>query len=612
MKKEKPEGEGKTSQNTRQETNQSTAIDTNGRESMANGTPDEAGRVTPQGTQEGAVTPQGTPDEAGRVTPQGTQEGAVTPQGTPDEAGRVTPQGTQEGAVTPQGTPDEAGRVTPQGTQEGAVTPQGTPDEAGRVTPQGTQEGAVTPQGTPDEAGRVTPHYQGTQEGAVTPQGTPDEKGTVQPIVTTISQTRTTTTMTVPTTVTQDAKVKKELDDVGAPEILKLFVPPKPPPVPQEAKKIIEDKCAGGKCLMQKPEFVQQKVLVEKQSEQIEQKLNPGKSPEQVKQEVRVRMTKTQQLKKALLLNAGLEGQVEPADNGVFGHDQLLTEAQANELLNELARQRSNRGKRAGNAMFLEPTSTKRWDPNKAIPYMFDQSLAEADKKAVREAVTEIQSKTCLNFTEVHAKPTGSHLYYTKIANPTFCGLSYVGRVEPANPIYLSFMCGHPAGVAIHETMHALGFQHEQLRFDRDQFITIQWENVNPQQLDFFTVSDVTKFSSYGIKYDYGSIMQYSSTIASSSPGKKTMVAKLKPAENDLLLGQRVGMAQSDVEAVKKLYCQSGCDDKIVFCGIWATMNLCDARMWRRAVVHAWIVSNCQKSCNKCGEKLETVDGRPF
>uniref|UniRef100_A0A183CKW5 Metalloendopeptidase n=1 Tax=Globodera pallida TaxID=36090 RepID=A0A183CKW5_GLOPA len=338
----------------------------------------------------------------------------------------------------------------------------------------------------------------------------------------------------------------------------------------------------------------------------------PGKSPEQVKQEVRVRMTKTQQLKKALLLNAGLEGQVEPADNGVFGHDQLLTEGQANELINELARQRSNRGKRAGNAMFLEPTSTKRWDPNKAIPYMFDQSLAEADKKAVREAVTEIQSKTCLNFTEVHAKPTGSHLYYTKIANPTFCGLSYVGRVEPANPIYLSFMCGHPAGVAIHETMHALGFQHEQLRYDRDQFITIQWENVNPQQLDFFTVSDVTKFSSYGIKYDYGSIMQYSSTIASSSPGKKTMVAKLKPAENDVLLGQRVGMAQSDVEAVKKLYCQSGCDDKIVFCGIWATMNLCDARMWRRAVVHAWIMSNCQKSCNKCGEKLETVDGRPF
>jgi astacin len=100
------------------------------------------------------------------------------------------------------------------------------------------------------------------------------------------------------------------------------------------------------------------------------------------------------------------------------------------------------------------------------------------------------------------------------------CGLSYVGRIEPANPIYLSFMCGNPMGVAIHETLHALGLQHEQLRIgglpshreksfkkiflisDRDKFITVNWENVNPQQYDFFAVSDMTKFSSYGMYID--------------------------------------------------------------------------------------------------------------
>lgn len=36
---------------------------------------------------------------------------------------------------------------------------------------------------------------------------------------------------------------------------------------------VLKDKCAGGKCLVQKPEFVQQKVVVEKQTEQVEQKL---------------------------------------------------------------------------------------------------------------------------------------------------------------------------------------------------------------------------------------------------------------------------------------------------------------------------------------------------
>ena len=132
-------------------------------------------------------------------------------------------------------------------------------------------------------------------------------------------------------------------------------------------------------------------------------------------------------------------------------------------------------------------------------------------------------------------------------------------------------------GVAIHETLHALGLQHEQLRIgtvyneiynikyailnffhffpDRDKFITINWENVNPQQYDFFAVSDITKFSSYGMKYDYGSIMHYSSTIASQNFGKKTMTAKQNPAVNDPLMGQRNGLSASDVEELKRMYC---------------------------------------------------------
>lgn len=63
----------------------------------------------------------------------------------------------------------------------------------------------------------------------------------------------------------------------------------------------------------------------------------------------------------------------------MFGHDQLLTEEQANELINELARQRAGAGrkKRAGNALYSEGPSTKRWDPSRPIPYMFDQSLGE-------------------------------------------------------------------------------------------------------------------------------------------------------------------------------------------------------------------------------------------
>uniref|UniRef100_A0A914M968 Metalloendopeptidase n=2 Tax=Meloidogyne TaxID=189290 RepID=A0A914M968_MELIC len=392
------------------------------------------------------------------------------------------------------------------------------------------------------------------------------------------------------------------------------MVPPKLEPVklPEIAKKNIESICENGKCLGQKQEFKEQRAVVVKQEQAVELKLNPGKSVVQVQHEVERRVSKTFQLKREILKSAGLEDKVEPANNGVFQADLLLTEEQANSLIIELQKQMSqklsnsitkHKTKRAGNAVFMESSPSQRWPLGVPIQYLFDQNIAINEQNAVKEALSEIQSKTCLQFIEAKTKPTGAHLYYTKVANPTFCGLSYVGQILPANPIYLSFMCGNGSGIALHETLHALGFQHEQLRFDRDQFITIQWENVNPQQFLFI---------SYGLRYDYGSIMHYSDTIAAQSPGKKTMTAKLAPFLNDPIMGQRKGLSASDIEALNKMYCMPGCEDKLVYCGIWASNNLCNPQMWRRVVVYEWIISNCQKSCNKCGEKLEPVKNRPF
>ncbi|KAL3078481.1 hypothetical protein niasHS_005302 [Heterodera schachtii] len=218
---------------------------------------------------------------------------------------------------------------------------------------------------------------------------------------------------------------------------------------------------------------------------------------------------------------------------------------------------------------------------------MFDQSVSESDKGSVRAAVQEIQSKSCLSFQEASSKPAGNHLYYVKINNPQFCGLSYVGRISPANPIYLSFQCGNAVGIAIHETMHALGLQHEQLRVDRDLFININWANINPQNYDTFARSELVKYTSYGVRYDYGSIMHYASNIASKSAGLKTMTAKM---------GQRRGLSATDVEELRRMYCMPGCADANVYCGVWATNNLCQL-----ASTRPWMMQNCRKSCSLCG-----------
>lgn len=70
-------------------------------------------------------------------------------------------------------------------------------------------------------------------------------------------------------------------------------------------------------------------------------------------------------------------------------------------------------------------------------------------------------------------------------------------------------------GVILHELMHAIGFEHEQSRYDRDQYVIIHWDNIpidkrhNFERKEEFT----TRFGSY----DYSSIMHYNRYSFSSN-----------------------------------------------------------------------------------------------
>uniref|UniRef100_A0A914I6E2 Metalloendopeptidase n=1 Tax=Globodera rostochiensis TaxID=31243 RepID=A0A914I6E2_GLORO len=368
----------------------------------------------------------------------------------------------------------------------------------------------------------------------------------------------------------------------GVPGILRQFLPPQTVgQITAIARQAIESICSSNNCMQQRPEWLHQRASIAQFESLITKTLAPGKTDIQIGRDVEIRLSRTFQVKKALIRKAGLEGRVEPANNGVYQQDLLLTEQQAN---------------RAGNSLFFETSPAQKWPVGQPILYMFDQSVPQTDQSAVRAAVQEIQSKSCLTFQESSSKPAGAHLYYVKINNPQFCGLSYVGRITPANPIYLSFQCGNAVGIAIHETMHALGLQHEQLRVDRDMYININWANINPQNYDTFAKSELVKFTSYGVRYDYGSVMHYASNIAAKSPGLKTMTAKTNPGANDPSMGQRRGLSATDVEVLRRMYCMPGCVDANVYCGVWATNNLCQL-----ASTKAWMAQNCRKSCSLCG-----------
>lgn len=70
--------------------------------------------------------------------------------------------------------------------------------------------------------------------------------------------------------------------------------------------------------------------------------------------------------------------------------------------------------------------------------------------------------------------------------------------------------------------MHALGFFHEQSSSDRDEHVTIMWDNIREGRETNFKKYNNSAVNNFGVGYDYDSVMHYSSK-AFSKNGKKTI-----------------------------------------------------------------------------------------
>lgn len=57
---------------------------------------------------------------------------------------------------------------------------------------------------------------------------------------------------------------------------------------------------------------------------------------------------------------------------------------------------------------------------------------------------------------------------------------SYVGRVGGSQRLSLADSCVSQHGTIMHEFLHAFGFVHEQARTDRDDWVIINWDNIQP------------------------------------------------------------------------------------------------------------------------------------
>eukprot|EP00105_Crassostrea_gigas_P003157 XP_011415912.1 PREDICTED: protein SpAN-like [Crassostrea gigas] len=162
--------------------------------------------------------------------------------------------------------------------------------------------------------------------------------------------------------------------------------------------------------------------------------------------------------------------------------------------------------------------------PRGVVPYEIPGDFDEPSKALIKVAMKRWERQTCVRFVprSEHAK-SEAYIKLYKSKNSCF---SDIGRNPTQQPqlLGLSDGCmGIPS--IVHELGHALGMIHPMSRDDRDQYITLRAENINNgSDRNFLSISDRGyMYFTYGVPYDYKSIMHYNAKIWSKN-GNDTMV----------------------------------------------------------------------------------------
>jgi hypothetical protein len=193
--------------------------------------------------------------------------------------------------------------------------------------------------------------------------------------------------------------------------------------------------------------------------------------------------------------------------------------------------------------------------PNGIAYYTIENGVYTSEEVTLIEAgIADLQQLTMVNGQNcITILPRNNEPNYISVENYSGCS-SYVGMIGIRQRMSLVPGCVTRHGTIMHEFLHAFGFHHEQKRYDRDEWVTINWDNIEPGKENNFVMMDPEDIDLLGTSYDYGSVMHYSAYAFAVDPAIPTII----PHDPDAVIGQRVTLSQLDIERVQILY---GCID---------------------------------------------------
>lgn len=161
----------------------------------------------------------------------------------------------------------------------------------------------------------------------------------------------------------------------------------------------------------------------------------------------------------------------------------------------------------------IKKVGVRLW-PNGIIRYQFASNVSESQRRLFLNSCAGMGE-----YADVQCLPRRSQDQNYVIVQGTsdnVCGSSYLGVYGGGQP--LKIRCWRSRTIQ-HELMHAFGMTHEHNRIDRDNYIQVVWNNIDPAiQYAFRKISagGASHTLSY---YDFDSLLHYDSRSGSANGG---------------------------------------------------------------------------------------------
>lgn len=188
------------------------------------------------------------------------------------------------------------------------------------------------------------------------------------------------------------------------------------------------------------------------------------------------------------------------------------------------------------------------------VDYYLDSSLTSSTHNLIRSSLALMSTELCLDFNQIdcntiECNPDGIMSFFQSGG----CW-SYIGRLwSRVNEISIGRGCEWQSTIQ-HEVMHALGFHHEQVRPDRDQYVKVHFENIQSGMEGNFNKLTTSQWVDQDISYDIASVMQYSG-YGFSTNGKPTITIIVDGVDTGMAVVDKADRSSSmDTWQLCKLY----------------------------------------------------------